>query len=643
MRPLPMSTETTTEWCVARRLFAFSCLWLLLCAPAAVGATVAVSVTGLEGELLQNVEASLRIRARQQDSQLDAETITALHNEATWEIRRALEPFGYYRPRIDATLTPPGNDNAAWQAAYAVTPGEPVAIAEVSAALRGPGETDTALQRATNDIPLRPGDTLDHRDYEAAKVRLLEQAQTLGFLDAAFSEHRVEVDMASYAASVQLLLDTGPRYHFGPISFSQQQFATDYLEHYLVITEGDVYNPDAIARQRAALSRSGHFREVNIVTGEPLGDTQPAIPIGIELTPFKPNRYRGRLGWGTDYGLGGQLDWTRRYLGRKGHQLTLGATAVEDRNRIAGDASYTIPIAPLSGSSIEFTARHESKDLTFDDVDLDEGGETRIATNIASMYWHMPRLSWHDFTFDRSIGLGVAAETYDIFEVVFGNLSDSSQQDIIESIGRETYDILAPDFETVVPTLRLELYRADDPLYIRRGDFYKLALLGASEDLGSSISFWQLRADTWNIFPVGENNRLLLRSSLGYSDAESETALGINFNQLPEYFEFRAGGARSVRGYGFEELFADDTITGGKHLLVASVEYEQQIIPDFSAAVFLDAGNAFNDFDDIGEKLGAGFGLRWRSPVGLARIDFGFPLDDAEDSFQIYITVGPEF
>ena len=67
------------------------------------------------------------------------------------------------------------------------------------------------------------------------------------------------------------------------------------------------------------------------------------------------------------------------------------------------------------------------------------------------------------------------------------------------------------------------------------------------------------------------------------------------------------------------------------------------MIPDFSAAVFLDAGNAFNDWNDIDEKLGAGLGLRWRSPVGLARIDLGFPLDDAEDSFQIYITVGPEF
>ena len=112
---------------------------------------------------------------------------------------------------------------------------------------------------------------------------------------------------------------------------------------------------------------------------------------------------------------------------------------------------------------------------------------------------------------------------------------------------------------------------------------------------------------------------------------------------MPEYYEFRAGGVRSVRGYSFENLFPDDAITGGKHQLVGSIEYEHEIIPQWSAAAFVDAGNAFNHWDDYNAKIGVGIGLRWRSPVGLARLDLGVPLDDADDAFQIYITVGPEF
>jgi translocation and assembly module TamA len=45
-----------------------------------------------------------------------------------------------------------------------------------------------------------------------------------------------------------------------------------------------------------------------------------------------------------------------------------------------------------------------------------------------------------------------------------------------------------------------------------------------------------------------------------------------------------------------------------------------------------------NSFDDIEPKLGTGFGVRWRSLVGLVRVDLGFPLDDADDDFQIIIS-----
>ncbi len=251
--------------------------------------------------------------------------------------------------------------------------------------------------------------------------------------------------------------------------------------------------------------------------------------------------------------------------------------------------------------------------------------------------------TWGGFELDGVPGVSLVTESYDVFEVLFGNLPGDAQNAIIERIGPEAYATLAPEFEALVANLRLSLRRSDDRLFIRKGDSMKMELLAAHEDLGSNISFWQARLGSWHIRSLGDQGRVLVRTAFGYSDAKSRTVLGVNFNQMPEYYEFRAGGVRSVRGYGFEELYSSDTITGGKHQLVGSVEYEHEIIPDWSVAVFLDAGNAFNDFDDIDPKLGTGLGLRWRSPVGLARIDLGFPLDDADDSFQVYITVGPEF
>ena len=607
------------------------------------GETLEVNIQGLEGELLDNVRASLDIVSQATDDTLTGDNINALHQRAEPQIRRALQPFGYYRPLIQSQLIAPVDAQNHWRASYEVTPGALIPIESIGLQFLGPGAKAEDLQAMEQMLHITMGDTLDHRRYEQAKRTLLSDIREQGFRDARFNEHRVEVDLDSYQANVVLSVETGPRFIVGPIDFQQTRFSQTYLERYLVLQPGQTFKPSELARQRRLLSASGHFSEVLITPGEPLAGDNPAVPLTIALTPFPANRYRGRAGWGTDTGFGLGLDWTRRYLGGRGHQFNAGAAVAEERERLAVDISYVIPLNPLSGSAMEISGRHESKDLNFEDVELDEGGDTRIATNLASVLWHMPTRALGDFSLRSTTGVSLVGETYDIFEVLFGNLPGEAQDAIIDNIGPLAYETLAPEFEAVVPALGLKFRRSDDPLYIRRGDYLSLELLGTDQALGSNIDFWQMRLSSWNIWPIAEQGRFLFRSNLGYTDAESRQVLGVNFNQMPEYYEFRAGGARSVRGYAFETLFPSDALTGGKHIAVASVEYEHEIIPDWSVAAFLDAGNAFNKLEDFEEKLGTGIGIRWRSPVGLARIDLGFPLDDADESFQVYITVGPEF
>ncbi len=622
---------------------------LLLLAMGVVGTALGeeqleLRISGLKGEPLDNVRASLSLERHRLQGGLSAETIRRLHAQAPGEIARALEPFGYYRPKVDAQLREPARQGEAWRAGYRIDIGPPVPIAALEIGFEGPGAQDPAAAALASGLPLQSDPTLDHRRYESAKQELVNGLRELGYLDAVLARHRVEVDVEAYTARIQLQVNSGSRYVFGPVEFEQDRFDPAYLARYLILEPGAPYSRTQLTRQRELLSKSGHFRSVEIQPLPATGDQPPAIPLRIVLETYLPNRYRGSLGWGTDTGVGVQLDWTRRYVGGRGQRFNLGGAAAEDRNRLAGNLSYLIPLEPLEGSQIELIARHESKDLTYEDVELDRGGDTRIATNLLTALWHRPRILWGDFELAHAPGLNLVTESYDIFEVLFGHFPQEDQEFFIDNVlGREAYGILTPDFEAVAPSLRFSLRRSDDRLFIRRGDYLSLILLGAHEDLGSNISFWQARMQSWHIRPLFGSGRLLLRTALGYSEAEDETVLGVNFNQMPEYYEFRAGGARSVRGYGFEELYPEDTITGGKHQLVGSIEYEHEIIPKWSLAAFLDGGNAFNNFDDIDPKLGTGLGVRWRSPVGLARIDLGIPLDDADDSFQIYITVGPEF
>ncbi len=637
-------------------------------AAAGPAAAVEVEISGLRGEPLDNARASLSLLRRQaspgqaspgqaspgQTSPgqaspgqaspgLTEERIRTLHDRAPAEIARALEPFGYYRAEIQSELQAPQREGGPWVARYRVAAGSQVPLDEVDIELAGPGDKDPDLQAALREQPLVSGAPLDHRQYEAVKRELLRTARESGYLDADLAEHRVEVNLDEYRADIRLQLATGPLYRVGAIRFEQTSLSRGYLDRFLVLAPGAPFRSAALAEQRRILGRSGHFREVDIqqLPAEPGSPT--SIPLLITLQPFKSNRYRGRLGWGTDTGFGVQLDWTRRYVGRRGQQFTVGAAAVEERNKLAADLNYVIPLQPVEKSRLEFSARHEGKDLTFKDVELEVGGETRIETNLLGFDWYLSGGRWRDFELQLAPRVNLVSESYDVFEVLFGHLPGNLQDVVINNIGAEAYDTLSPEFDALVPGLALTLRRSDSRLFIRDGDYVKAQFFGASEALGSNISFWQARLDSWHIRPVRDAGRLLLRFGLGYSDAESREVLLVNFNKLPEYYEFRAGGARSIRGYGFEALVPEGSITGGKHQLIASVEYEHEIIPDWSAALFLDAGNTFNSWSAFEPVHGVGVGARWRSPVGLVRVDLGVPLDDAEDSFQVYITVGPEF
>jgi len=71
------------------------------------------------------------------------------------------------------------------------------------------------------------------------------------------------------------------------------------------------------------------------------------------------------------------------------------------------------------------------------------------------------------------------------------------------------------------------------------------------------------------------------------------------------------------------------------------VEYERFFLPQWGAAVFVDAGDAFSsDFDF---HMGAGVGVRWRSPIGSVRLDFAKAIaGDDSGGWRIHVMIGPD-
>ncbi len=98
---------------------------------------------------------------------------------------------------------------------------------------------------------------------------------------------------------------------------------------------------------------------------------------------------------------------------------------------------------------------------------------------------------------------------------------------------------------------------------------------------------------------------------------------------VPEPEQFRAGGDDSVRGYAYRSLgpLVDGAVGSGNALFTVAGEVAHSIVPSIPSlwgALFMDAGNAAETFRQLRPAVGAGVGLRWRSPVGPLRLDWSY-------------------
>ena len=138
-------------------------------------------------------------------------------------------------------------------------------------------------------------------------------------------------------------------------------------------------------------------------------------------------------------------------------------------------------------------------------------------------------------------------------------------------------------------------------------------------------------------------------------------AQGAGQYSLPPDQRFYAGGSGTVRGYRFQSvgpLFYDGNPIGGTALNAGQAEFRQRIGPSLGFAVFMDAGQVSQDVNPLDSTLrfGAGAGVRYYTPIGPLRVDFGIPVNRPHersrvtgqttavgDAFELYIGLGQSF
>ncbi|MFA0746205.1 MAG: hypothetical protein EORIYHIE_000074 [Candidatus Fervidibacter sp.] len=177
----------------------------------------------------------------------------------------------------------------------------------------------------------------------------------------------------------------------------------------------------------------------------------------------------------------------------------------------------------------------------------------------------------------------------------------------------------------------------DFPFDPSKGTYFEGELELAPKLFGESRSFAKLLIDWRRYIPQGKNTVFATRLLLG-------TAIG----SVPIFENFFVGGAETLRGYTIDRFV-------GRNMVVFNAELRRRFRKELQGVLFLDIGDAFGGpnsldlkaaqagtpkrRDALRLKVGYGFGVRFVTPFGLLRFDFGF----GEEGSRTHFSVGSSF
>lgn len=573
---------------------------LLLCLSLSVEAaeTLKYKVQGLSRAQLENVSPWLGPAPT-----TEAERSNFLVS-ARDRVVNGLQALGYYHPEIDITVD---KSKQPWQMSIEVAAGEPVIIALLDVSVSGAAAEDQEFNALLSKLPLAEGAVLHHGKYEAMKKSLLSLGQKRGYFDAQIAVSRVEVETATRRATVRLHYNSGQRYLFGEIRQDELTLFSKQVEALRPFAQGDPFSLSQLQNFQSQLQRTGYFSGVLV---QPHVDQAEDfhVPLDVELFPAKRHSVEVGIGYSTDTEERLSLVWRTPLINRYGHsqETRLEYSAINPSGRF----TYHIPLSHPLNDVLQLQARLEQNE--FGDIDSKQQ-ELGALREIRSGRWV------------SAYSLRHLSERWDL---------NGQSWDANYALPGFTLSHKQREGALVNPSRGLS-------------QFYKIEL--GSDQAGSDMDLLRVYSKLVYVTTLpSERHRLVARLELGAvfaSDSERD--------ELAPSLNFFAGGSQSLRGYAYQSVGrelkqreADGSsrklVVGGNRLLVGSLEYQYQFSSAWRGALFVDAGDAF-DQEQFDANYGLGFGLHYLTPVGAIKLELASNVSDEDPSWRIHINIGAEF
>ncbi|MCU1327808.1 MAG: surface antigen [Bryobacterales bacterium] len=406
----------------------------------------------------------------------------------------------------------------------------------------------------------------------------------------------------------------------------------DLVDQMLLLNPGDPMSPTALAETQKKLYDLGIFAQVNMAIQNPDGDERQKY---VLLDLNEARRYSVTAGFGAEFAKLG------------------GSRALADLSDPGGSAGFS-PRVSVGVSRLNFLGLGQTL-----------GFQGRLSTfqRRGAISYFVPRIA-NTANFDANFSI-LYDDTHDVR--TFRARRQEASAQLVQRISRSTTysyrfnyrnvgvgDLridplllprLAQTVRVGIASFNLVQDRRDDPTDAHKGIYNTLEVGTASKVFGSQTNFLRVLGRNATYYRLGQKFILARETQVGIQKAWSIPANADPSDPIPLPERFYGGGGNTQRGFPENQAGTRDLLTGfplgGSALFFNNIELRFPLLgANISGVLFEDAGNIYSsigkmslrtkqkDLTDFNYMVhAAGFGVRYRTPVGPIRFDLAYSIN----------------
>lgn len=413
---------------------------------------------------------------------------------------------------------------------------------------------------------------------------------------------RTNENHETHLVDITYSISKGHKIRFERINISGNTVTRDkVIRREMKVAEGDYFSAKALRKSTRNVERLDFFEDIQFQTKK--GSAEDLMVLDVSVKEMPTGMFTLGAGYSSEDQAFGVFQVSQNNLFGRGQRLQASVKIGGKSSKY--DIRFTEPWLfdkPISAGIDVYSKEREYDDYTTDSL----GGAIRFGFPIGIDEFTRGSIK---YGYDRSDISGVQEDAALV-------IRDMEGLNVTSGV---TFGILRDSRDKIWNT--------------SRGSYNSLTYEYTGGILGGDVGFNKYIARSGWYFPLFWETVFLVKGTWGFVERRGD-------EKLPVYQKFQIGGINTVRGFDYADISPVDPETGdkigGEKMMYYNVEFRFPLAKEQGVVglIFFDAGNVFTKdenytFTDI--RTSAGGGIRWYSPMGPIRLEYGVNLDPQED------------